>query len=78
MLGWSLFSVDEDGEDGDAESERQEKSESELAEYSLRRGGDIEKLRDAHVSNIPPPKDEDSTGWQDAAWLLSVASKVLL
>lgn len=76
MLGWSLFSVDEDGEDVDVETDGQDPSET--SEVVIKRGGDIEKLRDADLYNMPPPKDEDTNGWQDAAWLLSVASKVLL
>lgn len=76
MLGWSLFSVDEDGEDGETDAEAQEKSEA--SEAVSKRGGDIETLRDADIASMPPPKDEDTNGWQDAAWLLSVASKVLL
>jgi len=76
MLGWSLFSVDEDGEDGDAEGGASERSET--SDAVLKRGGEIERLRDADIESMPPPMDDDTNGWQDAAWLLSVASKVLL
>jgi len=27
---------------------------------------------------MPPPQNEEAGGWQDAAWLLSVATKVIL
>lgn len=80
LMGWSLFAVEEDGEDSDVETngdktdgsaEGIRRSRSELR-YKEDVAGDVivdEKL--------PPPGDEEG-GWQDAAWLLSVATKVLL
>lgn len=77
MLGWSLFSVDEDGEDGD-DTETESNEKEDYSEISSRRGGELEHPRDQIPMNMPPLKDDETNGWQDAAWLLSVASKVLL
>lgn len=76
MLGWSLFSVEDDGDD--REDEREKRDFSDAAEEAPRRGGDIERYRDLNIANMPPPQEVDADGWKDAAWLLSVASKVLL
>ncbi|KAG4216802.1 hypothetical protein PC116_g34717 [Phytophthora cactorum] len=34
-------------------------------------------MSNAQEERIPPPKSDEG-GWRDAAWLLTVASKVLL
>jgi hypothetical protein len=76
VIGWSLFSVDEHEEDS-------EDGEDESLEGSVTQHGRSE-WPDRHfegVSNVPderlPPPKADQGGWQDAAWLLSVASKVM-
>jgi hypothetical protein len=103
LIGWSLFSVDEDGEDSDEEDDMpQDFLQADLTreELKLRRevearrrklereaivaasarkareggNGDVD-AQDERGSSMRPP--EDAGGWQDAAWLLSVASKAL-
>lgn len=77
MLGWSLFAVDEDGEDNeDTEQEVDESGDS--SSTSTRREYISSGNTDQDITNMPPLRDEDAGGWQDAAWLLSVASRVLL
>ncbi|KAI1175769.1 hypothetical protein F4777DRAFT_304565 [Nemania sp. FL0916] len=74
---WSLFAVEENDEDSDTgdggvtdgETESHPRSASTM---------DFEGFSTLPESRVPPPKGEEGTGWQDAAWLLSVASKVLL
>ncbi|RFU27786.1 hypothetical protein B7463_g8550, partial [Scytalidium lignicola] len=76
MLGWNLFAVDEDAEESDMETVDDEDEGSERPESQRRdNGDDIDPLP---KDKLPPPDAEDAGGWQDAAWLLSVASKVLL
>jgi hypothetical protein len=77
MLGWSLFAVDEDGEDiEDTEQEVDHGTQSSVA--STRKDYTSPENADQVIANMPPLRDEDAGGWQDAAWLLSVASRVLL
>jgi hypothetical protein len=77
MLGWSLFAVDEDGEDTEVEVVDEKGEDSELSSRTSRRtlDGTTETI-EGEV--MPPLRDEEAGGWQDAAWLLSVATKVLL
>jgi hypothetical protein len=77
MLGWSLFAVDEDGEDAEGELVDEKGEDSELSSRTSRRtlDGSTEPLAD---EVMPPLRDDEAGGWQDAAWLLSVATKVLL
>ena len=75
VLGWSLFSVEEreeeDSDDGDEEEERVLGSSSRFSSArSLDRLGALPEER------IPPPAE--AGGWGDAAWLLTVASRVIL
>ncbi|GJC82610.1 hypothetical protein ColLi_05448 [Colletotrichum liriopes] len=83
ILGWPLFAVEENEEesddeedaDGDFEVEGDEEGAQELhRSWSARH---FEGVIDAPEERIPPPKANEG-GWQDAAWLLSVATKVLL
>lgn len=77
MLGWSLFAVDEDGDETDLEISDEKVDDSEASSKSSRRT--INGLMDVRPTEpLPPPKDEEAGGWQDAAWLLSVATKVML
>ncbi|KAK2022043.1 hypothetical protein LX32DRAFT_603601 [Colletotrichum zoysiae] len=82
ILGWPLFAVEENEEesddedaDGDFEVEGGDDGARELhRSWSARH---FESVIDAPDGRIPPPKANEG-GWQDAAWLLSVATKVLL
>ncbi|PVH84363.1 hypothetical protein DL98DRAFT_74858 [Cadophora sp. DSE1049] len=76
MLGWSLFAVEEDAEDEEATDEKAE--DSEMSSRASRRT--LDGIADPIAGEVPPPpmRDGDVGGWQDAAWLLSVATKVLL
>ncbi|KAK4181122.1 hypothetical protein QBC36DRAFT_129209 [Triangularia setosa] len=82
VLGVKLFAVEEDDEesedDYDGETTDGEGSghEMERRVSSLRRleGQNMKTMVD---ESIPPPKENEG-GWHDAAWLLTVASKVLL
>jgi len=80
MLGWSLFAVDEDGEETEEtelEVSDEKTEDSELSSGPSRRT--LDGIADpAADGKIPPPRDDEAGGWQDAAWLLSVATKVLL
>ncbi|KAF2200449.1 hypothetical protein GQ43DRAFT_73184 [Delitschia confertaspora ATCC 74209] len=100
LIGWTLFSVKEDGEESDDEEgslhdtfgtpeamtkeELQLKKEVEAKRKKMEREAIIaaSAAKSDHKTQggeaIEPPPSEDGNGWQDAAWLLSVASKVLL
>ncbi|KAM5348601.1 hypothetical protein ACJ41O_008425 [Fusarium nematophilum] len=74
---WSLFSVEEDDEDSEDESED---SPTE-GDSQLSRARSWSSRHLAGISTVPeermPPPGADDGGWRDAAWLLSVASKVM-
>lgn len=76
LIGWSLFRVEEDGEETDDDDEVEDTDEAERKASSVRQ---IEPP--ARKVEVPPPPGEQGEGeggWKDAAWLLSVASKVML
>ncbi|KAH6656762.1 hypothetical protein BKA67DRAFT_552976 [Truncatella angustata] len=77
LIGWSLFSVEEQEESDIGEGDESEAGEvrSNLSHSPSRRR--FEDVASASEPRMPPPKADDG-GWNDAAWLLSVASKVLL
>ena len=75
MLGWSLFPVDEDGEETGSETMDEKESDSESSSKYSKKVFDV--THDTPPS-MPPLRDDEAGGWQDAAWLLSVATKVLL
>ncbi|KAF2467089.1 uncharacterized protein BDR25DRAFT_305871 [Lindgomyces ingoldianus] len=106
LIGWTLFSVDEDGEDSSDEEhdeddpenpenmtreERKLRKEVEARRKKLEREAIIaasaaktqetkestEAKVEGEVVNAQA-LNEEGGGWQDAAWLLSVASKVIL
>lgn len=81
MLGWKLFAVGEEDEQEDDEDEDIDEVavESESSVHSQRSQRQNFNAKEAVVDGqkIPAPKAEEG-GWQDAAWLLSVATKVLL
>ncbi|RFU74470.1 hypothetical protein TARUN_7795 [Trichoderma arundinaceum] len=77
FMGWSLFSVDEHEEETDDESEYDEsladsRSHVDRSAWLKRH---VEGPLDPEDFVPPPTADEGS--WSDAAWLLSVASKVI-
>jgi Protein of unknown function (DUF3984) len=77
MLGWSLFAVDEDGEETEIEILDEKGEDSELSSRTSRRT--LDGTAETSPGDLMPPLgDEEAGGWQDAAWLLSVATKVLL
>jgi len=86
LVGFSLFNVDEDAEDTEDEKEDETAEEAvQRKQTNLKRRR--EQLERAASSSAiattvraditGPPKQGEEGGWQDAAWLLSVASKVL-
>ncbi|KLU89656.1 hypothetical protein MAPG_08627 [Magnaporthiopsis poae ATCC 64411] len=86
VLGWKLFSVeendaesDEDDEDGDTGIGGASGGVSADGLVDRKRSGlrQFEGITSIPEERVPPPK-ADEGGWHDAAWLLSVASKVLL
>ncbi|KAH8906982.1 hypothetical protein BR93DRAFT_937905 [Coniochaeta sp. PMI_546] len=88
VLGWGLFSVEENEEESDDDGEREagddddSQAEGDAVEFAAdgRRRSTARHFEGISLpvqERIPPPK-ADEGGWQDAAWLLSVASKVLL
>ena len=101
LIGWSLFSVEEDGEASEDEEEEERgflpqnmtreelrlRREVEAKRRKLEREAIVAsaklKARDkenveegAGAGGVQKPLEE-ADGWQDAAWLLSVASKAL-
>lgn len=77
LIGWNLFSVDEDIEESDEDSDEEDSN------------GDTQSQADRsawlrrhcegplHPEERIPPPIRDEGGWRDAAWLLSVATKVM-
>jgi hypothetical protein len=101
LIGWTLFDVDEDGEESSSDEEEEDdasrpenmtkeelalRREVEARRRKLEREAIIaasavnihneEAKADDDSETLPPP--EDGGGWADAAWLFSVASKVIL
>ena len=80
VLGVQLFSVEEDSEESDGDTTEGEPDEADEDEARTRRSSSTRRLDGITTSlneQVPPPK-ADEGGWHDAAWLLTVASKVLL
>ncbi|KAL6852907.1 hypothetical protein ACO1O0_007455 [Amphichorda felina] len=77
MLGWSLFSVDEyDEDEDDGEDESIEDAASQATGRSGWSSRHFEGISNVPDEKMPPPR-KDEGAWGDAAWLLSVASKVM-
>lgn len=97
LIGWTLFSVDEDGEVSEEEEEPKDMTEEDkrlMREVEAKRrkmeresiiaasafkghGEGSEEGGEARLDVPKPPEGQEAGGWQDAAWLLSVASKAL-
>jgi Protein of unknown function (DUF3984) len=88
LMGWPLFNVDEDSED-----EEKLKADETAEELQKRRQRELRKRKEqlaraassSAIATLPnevvqPPRQnqEEQGGWNDVAWLLSVASKVVL
>jgi hypothetical protein len=77
MLGWSLFAVEEDGEETEIDTFDTATDDSESASRLSKRT--VETLTESPIADkLPPLQDGEAGAWQDAAWLLSVATKSLL
>ncbi|ETS77452.1 hypothetical protein PFICI_11326 [Pestalotiopsis fici W106-1] len=77
LIGWSLFSVEEQEESDNGEGEDSDGEEGEIFISRTSSSRQLGGVAAGAEPRIPPPK-ADEGGWNDAAWLLSVASKVLL
>ncbi|KAF5230634.1 hypothetical protein FANTH_13764 [Fusarium anthophilum] len=74
---WALFSVEEDDEDSEDDSdETPQEGDSQLGRSRSWSSRHLAGISTAPEERIPPP-GTDEGGWRDAAWLLSVASKVM-
>ncbi|KFY21341.1 hypothetical protein V493_07496 [Pseudogymnoascus sp. VKM F-4281 (FW-2241)] len=89
LMGWSLFAVEEDGEETDGEWEERETETTDTdgegygksrKEQERQRWREMleKEAKEQGVVLPPPPEGSEEGGWGDAAWLLSVATKVLL
>ncbi|KXL51255.1 MAG: hypothetical protein FE78DRAFT_26665 [Acidomyces sp. 'richmondensis'] len=82
LMGFNLFNVDEREEITEDEAEQTTETADEAKE---RMAAENRRKREAKVSLTAPPPDpvdrnadgQGEGGWQDAAWLLSVATKVM-
>lgn len=74
---WSLFSVEEDDEDSDEDSDETPRdNETQFGRSRSWSSRNLEGITTVPEEQVPPPK-ADEGGWKDAAWLLSVATKVM-
>lgn len=74
IFGWTLASVEENDEDDDPDGEGSD-GEAEVSTPETPYERQFEGASILSEQRMPAPKAEQG-GWQDAAWLLSVASKV--
>jgi len=79
VLGWSLFAVEEDDDESESDDDNTDADTEGRPTTSSRSSSAIhlDRLTKLPEEPIPPPQ-ADEGGWNDAAWLLSVASKVIL
>lgn len=77
IMGWNLFSVQEKDEDDEDRDEDATDGDAEDTLSDTSGAGEFEGMTaiSEEKQRFEPPRNADS-GWQDAAWLLSVASKV--
>ncbi|KAF1814513.1 hypothetical protein P152DRAFT_456769 [Eremomyces bilateralis CBS 781.70] len=75
LMGWTLFEVEEDGDDNNSfeVSPPAADGTGDQRQPPFAEGSDSKALPAADIA--PPGQDG---GWRDAAWLLGVASKVIL
>lgn len=74
IFGWTLASVEENDEDDDPDGEGSD-GEADMSTPETPYERQFEGATILSEQRMPAPKAEEG-GWQDAAWLLSVASKV--
>lgn len=74
IFGWTLASVEENDEDDDPDGEGSD-GEADMSAPETPYERQFEGATILSEQRMPAPKAEEG-GWQDAAWLLSVASKV--
>ncbi|KAI7316268.1 hypothetical protein KC315_g10835 [Hortaea werneckii] len=84
IMGFNLFKVEEGQESTDDDNDEvDERERDELTDAASRLAAEAKRRREEkeRLTALPPaPRDvgeEGQGGWQDAAWLLSVASKAL-
>lgn len=75
LVGWTLFSVDEDREATDVEEDEEDAGARKLTASAAARG--MLQIQRPPVQDVQPEMQEEG-GWHDAAWLLSLATKVIL
>ncbi|KAF9738385.1 hypothetical protein PMIN06_006118 [Paraphaeosphaeria minitans] len=105
LMGWTLFSVDEDGEESSSDDEDEDETPrpENITKEELKLRREVEAKRrkleretiiaaaavqapdskknaamENDAAGDKPPPGEEGGGWADAAWLVSVAAKVLL
>jgi len=88
LVGWTLFNVDEDREDSEREeaAESAEDAASRRERDATRRREQLERAASSSALSLQAQTavdqadaaDGEQGAWHDAAWLLSVASKVIL
>lgn len=79
LLGWTLFDVQDDGLETDDEDSFPSQTQEAARRKEAQPKAKIQSLPPRKQANvIPAPAAEETQAWSDAAWLLSVASKVLL
>lgn len=76
VLGWSLFSVEEREEDEESDDGDEEEGRVLGASARFSSARSLDRLGALPEERMPPPAE--AGGWGDAAWLLTVASKVVL
>lgn len=79
LVGWTLFDVTEDREATDIEAEPEDETPTihERVVHAPVRSSSPPRPRQA-VAGADRQRDPEEGGWKDAAWLLGVATKVLL
>lgn len=82
LVGWSLFNVDEDREGTDVEDEGDKNGGSGAGVVNTTSRSLPARNRQVpgpgQVIEETQPERQEEGGWHDAAWLLSLASKVIL
>ncbi|KAI9723472.1 MAG: hypothetical protein M1828_004202 [Chrysothrix sp. TS-e1954] len=82
MVGWTMFDAREKGEKSEDEGAEEDEGMAEAQRQARLRKSVSERLTQSTAQEDDPSvnkanESEEASGWQDAAWLMSVASKVL-
>ncbi|KAK5988638.1 hypothetical protein PT974_10124 [Cladobotryum mycophilum] len=77
MIGWSLFSVEE--HEGESDEDSEDESLDDDAQSQEERSAWLKRHCEGPIDpeELIPPPEANQGGWSDAAWLLSVATKVI-